>query len=82
MPVEATIIEIHEETPTVKIQGNLEISRSRTKIKNTEVWYWAEKEGSKKVRVWVRPKSAKEPEELGVFKDMNTAKKYVEQFVD
>ena len=54
---------------------------SRTKIKNTEVFYHAEKKGSKKVRVWVKPKSAKEPEELGVFKDMNTAKKSAEQFV-
>jgi len=54
---------------------------SRTKIKKTDVFYHAEKKGSKKVRVWVKPKSAKEPEELGVFKDMNTAKKSAEQFV-
>ena len=54
---------------------------SRTKIKNTEVFYHSEKKGSKKVRVWVKPKSAREPEELGVFKDMNTAKKSAEQFV-
>ena len=54
---------------------------SRTKIKNTEVFYHAEKKGSKKIRVWVKPKSSKEPEELGVFKDMNTAKKSAEQFV-
>ena len=54
---------------------------SRTKIKNTEVFYHSEKKGSKKVRVWVKPKSAKEPEELGVFKDMKTAEKSANQFV-
>tara|TARA_B100000470_G_scaffold192749_1_gene160446 strand:- start:6 stop:611 length:606 start_codon:yes stop_codon:yes gene_type:complete len=54
---------------------------SRTKIKNTEVFYHSEKKGSKKIRVWVKVKSAKEPEELGVFKDMNTAKKSATQFV-
>ena len=35
---------------------------SRTKIKKTDVFYHAEKKGSNKVRVWVKPKSAKEPE--------------------
>ena len=54
---------------------------SSTKIKNTEIMYHAEKQGSKKVRVFVKPKSAKENEELGVFKDMATAKKSAEQFV-
>ena len=54
---------------------------SSTKIKNTEVHYHAEKKGSKKIRVFVKPKSAKEFEELGIFKDMNTAKKSAEQFV-
>ena len=62
----------------------LEISRTKMQFggqKGTEVFYHAEKKGSKKVRVWVKPKSVKEPEELGVFKDMNTAKKSAEQFV-
>ena len=62
----------------------LEISRTKMQFggqKGTEVFYHAERKGSKKVRVWVKPKSAKEPEELGVFKDMNTAKKSAEQFV-
>ena len=62
----------------------LEISRTKMQFggqKGTEVFYHAEKKGSKKVRVWVKPKSAREPEELGVFKDMNTAKKSAEQFV-
>ena len=54
---------------------------SRTKIKKTDVFYHAEKKGSKKVRVWVKPKSAKVPEELGVFKDMKTAEKSASQFV-
>ena len=54
---------------------------SRTKISKTDVFYHAEKKGSKKVRVWVKPKSAKEPEELGVFKDMKTAEKSANQFV-
>ncbi len=54
---------------------------SRTKIKNTEVFYHSEKKGSKKVRVWVKPKSAREPEELGVFKDMKTAEQSATQFV-
>ena len=54
---------------------------ARVKIKNTEVFYHQEKKGSKKVRVWVKPKSAKEPEELGIFRDMKAAKKSAEQFV-
>ena len=54
---------------------------SRTKISKTDVFYHAEKKGSKKIRVWVKPKSAKEPEELGVFKDMKTAEKSATQFV-
>jgi len=54
---------------------------SSTKIKTTDVMYHSEKKGSKKVRVYVKPKSQKEFEELGVFKDMNTAKKSAEQFV-
>ena len=62
----------------------LEISITKIQFggqKGTEVFYHAEKKGSKKIRVWVKPKSSKEPEELGVFKDMNTAKKSDEHFV-
>ena len=55
---------------------------SRTKIKNTDVFYHSERKGSKKVRVWVKPKSAKEPQELGVFKDIKTAQTSAKQFVD
>ena len=58
---------------------SLEISR--TKIKNTDIFYHSEKKGSNKVRVWVKPKSTKTPEELGVFKDMKTAKQSASQFV-
>ena len=53
----------------------------RIKIKNTEVFYLAEKKGSKKIRVWVKPKSSREPEELGVFKDIKTAEASATQFV-
>ena len=52
----------------------------RIKIKNTEVFYHAEKKGSKKIRVWVKPKSSREPEELGVFKDIKTAEASATQF--
>ena len=54
---------------------------SRTKIKKTEVFYHSERKGSKKIRVWVKPKGAREPEELGVFKDMRAAEKSAKQFV-
>lgn len=53
----------------------------RTKIKKTEVFYHSERSGSKKVRVYVKPKGEKEPEELGVFKDIKTAEKSASQFV-
>ena len=58
---------------------SLEISR--TKIKNTDIFYHSEKKGSKKIRVWVKPKSSNTPEELGVFKDMKTAEKSAGEFV-
>ena len=54
---------------------------SRTKIKNNDIFYHSEKKGSKKIRVWVKPKSSNTPEELGVFKDMKTAKQSASQFV-
>ena len=54
---------------------------SRTKIKNNDIFYHSEKKGSKKIRVWVKPKSSNTPEELGVFKDMKTAEKSANQFV-
>ena len=54
---------------------------SRTKIKNNDIFYHSEKKGSKKIRVWVKPKSSNTPEELGVFKDMKTAKQSAVQFV-
>ena len=53
----------------------------RTKIKKTEVFYHSERSGSKKVRVYVKPKGEKEPEELGVFKDIKPAEKSASQFV-
>ena len=74
--------ELRKELDEVNFKGDAKkLEISRTKIKNTEIFYHAEKKGSKKVRVWVKPKSAKEPEELGVFKDMKTAKDSASQFV-
>ena len=74
--------ELRKELDEVNFKGDAKkLEISRTKIKNTEVFYHSEKKGSKKIRVWVKPKSAKEPEELGVFKDMKTAKDSASQFV-
>ncbi len=74
--------ELRKELDEVNFKADAKkLEISRTKIKNTEVFYHSEKKGSTKVRVWVKPKSAKEPEELGVFKDMKTAKQSASQFV-
>ncbi|MDB4403058.1 hypothetical protein N9159_00295 [bacterium] len=77
-----SFIELREELNEVNFkQDHKKNHLSSTKIKNTDIMYHAEKPGSKKIRVFVKPKSAKETEELGVFKDMATAKKSAEQFV-
>lgn len=77
-----TFIELRTQLDEINFKADAKkLELSRAKISKTDVFYHAEKKGSKKVRVWVKPKSAKEPEELGVFKDMNTAKKSAEQFV-
>jgi len=77
-----TFVELRNQLDEVNFKQDMKKNHiSSTKIKNTEVHYHAEKKGSKKVRVFVKPKSAKEFEELGIFKDMNTAKKSAEQFV-
>ena len=74
--------ELRKELDEVNFKADAKkLEISRTKIKNTEVFYHSEKKGSNKVRVWVKPKSAKEPEELGVFKDMKSAKDSASQFV-
>ena len=74
--------ELRKELDEVNFKADAKkLEISRTKIKNTEVFYHSEKKGSSKVRVWVKPKSAKEPEELGVFKDMKSAKDSASQFV-
>ena len=74
--------ELRKELDEVNFKADAKkLEISRTKIKNTEVFYHSEKKGSNKVRVWVKPKSAKTPEELGVFKDMKTAKDSAGQFV-
>ena len=77
-----TFIELREELNEINFkQDHKKNHISSTKIKTTDVMYHAEKKGSKKIRAFVKPKAAKEFEELGVFKDMATAKKSVEQFV-
>lgn len=77
-----TFVELRQQLDEVNFKQDMKKNHiSATKIKNTEVHYHAERKGSKKVRVFVKPKSAKEFEELGVFKDMNTAKKSADQFV-
>ena len=77
-----TFVELRTQLDEINFKADAKkLELSRTKISKTDVFYHAEKKGSKKIRVWVKPKSAREPEELGVFKDMNTAKKSAEQFV-
>ena len=77
-----TFVELRKQLDEINFkQDHKKNHISSTKIKKTEVAYHAEKKGSKKVRVFVKPKSAREFEELGIFKDMATAKKSAEQFV-
>tara|TARA_R110002073_G_scaffold271905_2_gene435466 strand:+ start:9715 stop:10281 length:567 start_codon:yes stop_codon:yes gene_type:complete len=77
-----TFVQLRQQLDEVNFKQDMKKNHlSATKIKNTEVHYHSERKGSNKVRVFVKPKSAKEFEELGVFKDMNTAKKSAEQFV-
>ena len=76
-----TFNELRKELDEVTYKQDKKNHISSTKIKKTEVAYHAEKKGSKKVRVFVKPKSARDFEELGIFKDMATAKKSAEQFV-
>ena len=77
-----TFVQLRTQLDEVNFKQDMKKNHlSATKIKNTEVHYHSEKKGSTKVRVFVKPKSAREFEELGVFKDMNTAKKSAEQFV-
>ena len=68
-----TFVQLRQQLDEVNFKQDMKKNHiSSTKIKNTEVHYHAEKKGSKKIRVFVKPKSAKEFEELGIFKDMNT----------
>jgi hypothetical protein len=74
--------ELRQELDEVNFKSDQKkLELKRTKIKKTDIFYHSEKRGSKKVRVWVKPKSAKKPEELGVFKNMKTAEKSATQFV-
>ena len=76
-----TFNELRQQLDEVTYKKDKKNHISSTKIKKTEVAYHAERKGSKKVRVYVKPKSSREFEELGVFKDMKTAQKSAEQFV-
>ena len=76
-----TFIELRKELDEVTYKKDKKNHISSTKIKKTEVAYHAEKKGSKKIRVFVKPPKSRDFEELGVFKDMRTAKKSAEQFV-
>ena len=78
-----TFKELRTQLDEINFKGEVarKLEIKRIKIKNTEVFYHAEKKGSKKIRVWVKPKSSREPEELGVFKDMKTAEASATQFV-
>ena len=61
-----TFAQLRERLDEVNFKQDMKKNHiSSTKIKNTEVHYHAEKKGSKKIRVFVKPKSAKEFEELG-----------------
>ena len=76
-----TFTELREELDEIAYKKDKKNHISSTKIKKTEVAYHSERKGSKKIRVFVKPKSSREFEELGVFKDMKTAQKSAEQFV-
>ncbi len=77
-----TFSELREELDEANFKVDAKkLELKRTKIKKTEVFYHSERTGSKKVRVYVKPKGSKEPEELGVFKDMKTAEKSASQFI-
>ena len=72
---------LREELDEIAYKKDKKNHISSTKIKKTEIAYHSERKGSKKIRVFVKPKSSREFEELGVFKDMKTAQKSAEQFV-
>ena len=77
-----TFAELREELDEANFKVDAKkLELKRTKIKKTEVFYHSERKGSKKVRVYVKPKGAREPEELGVFKDIKTAEKSANEFV-
>ena len=59
-----TFVELRSELDEVTYKQDKKNHISSTKIKKTEVAYHAEKKGSKKVRVFVKPKSAKEFDDM------------------
>ena len=64
-----------------KGEKNKQLKKDVDRRKGIEVYYYEEKPKSKKVRVYVKQKEAKEPSELGVYRDMSQAQKSVKQFI-
>lgn len=79
-----TFVELRQELideAAPKGEKNKELKKDIDRKKGIEVYYYEEKPKSKKVRVYVKQKDAREPSELGVYRDMNQAQKSVKQFI-
>ena len=79
-----TFVELSQELideAAPKGEKNKQLKKDIDRKKGIEVYYYEEKPKSKKVRVYVKQKDAKEPSELGVYRDMNQAQKSVKQFI-
>ena len=79
-----TFVELRQELideASPKGEKNKQLKKDIDRKKGIEVYYYEEKPKSKKVRVYVKQKDAKEPSELGVYRDMNQAQKSVKQFI-
>ena len=79
-----TFVELRQELideAAPKGEKNKQLKKDIDRKKGIEVYYYEEKPKSKKVRVYVKQKDAKEPSELGVYRDMNQAQKSVKQFI-
>ena len=79
-----TFVELRQELideAAPKGEKNKQLKKDIDRKKGIEVYYYEEKPKSKKVRVYVKQKEAKEPSELGVYRDMGQAQKSVKQFI-
>ena len=79
-----TFVELRQELideAAPKGEKNKQLKKDIDRKKGIEVYYYEEKPKSKKVRVYVKQKEAKEPSELGVYRDMGQAQKSVTQFI-